>query len=173
MTDYAVASGAKDWDDGSSTNSTLLITFNNISVVEQEGYMNIDTSAIAGDDISAATFWWYNNAYSTVGKPAHLSRIYIMNTGASWVQIWSSAVVLTTGWKSHALTSGELAYIQKGGETRMRFTVDDPGVAKAITWNVRAYEYVTSPDFAGYLAITHAAPPAGSPKVSIAMPIIG
>lgn len=119
----------------------------------------IDTSAIGTDTISAATLYWYHVGYTT-----NTTYSRIIKVGVDTI-LNSTATPAAAGWHSEALTSGELAQINKTGSTLVEFDVGTPGKNKYRTWEIRTWDYSGNAHGA-YIAVTHA--PAGGPtKFSI------
>ena len=164
MANYAVAASANDGYVG-TTNDTagneLRAEYSVVSGEVTAGFADIDTSAIGTDTISAATLWFYHVGY-TLTTPA-LGRRRIIRVGGTTI-LDTTVSAGTAGWKSEALTAGELALINKTGTTRVLFDVDDPGAGGRL-WRLQAWDY-SDHSRACYLAVTHA--PAGGPtKFSI------
>jgi hypothetical protein len=127
-----------------------------------EAYAYIDTSPIGTDVISAATLYWYHVSYTKTPKAETYQRF--IGVGAS-VILDSAATPPAAGWHSHALEAGELASINKTGNTGVWFQVGDPTTQQRY-WQIRAWDYSPTGTYSCYLAVTHA--PAGGPtKVSI------
>lgn len=143
--------------DGASTGTTVMVVqHDNTLVLESFCRIHLDTSGIGTDTISAATFHWYAHTASTKGPKAATWDHYIeFNSGATFYSNTSAAE--PAGWSSHALTGGELAGINKSGDTVINFMVPDPGSTYGRKWQIRAWDYVPNGDFSAYLEITHAA----------------
>ena len=168
MPNYPVAASAKDETIGHAANTTGVIltakVVNTLGGLTSYGTALIDTSAIGTDVISAATFYWYHVLYNKTKAAAYHRRIKI--DGLSGLSLLdSSATPAAAGWHSEVLTSDEIARINKTGDTRIDFIVDDPGGIYDRYWEVQAWDYGDH-SRACYLAVTHAA--AGGPtKFSI------
>lgn len=160
MPNYAVSASAKDETVGSGANTggtLLLALWNNSFATQSYGKALINTSAIGTDVISAAAFKWYHHDYTKTKAASYRRRITIGGTDI----LVSTATPAAAGWHSEDLTSGELALINKTGETEVLFNVDDPGSTYFRSWNVRSWDYDGAGGFACYLQVTHA--PAGGP----------
>ena len=164
MPNYPVVASADDGYTG-TTNDTAGDTFAASWTYGPDahltGFVNINTSAIGTDEITAATFWFYHLGYTLTAPAATRHRR---------IKVGGTAILDTTvaagaaGWKSEVLTAGELALINKTGVTAILFEVDDPA-AGGRNWQVQAWDYGDH-SRAPYLAVTHA--PAGGPtKFSI------
>lgn len=165
MPNYPVTASAKDETVGSGANTNgaaLVVSFlNSAGGLNSYGRALIDTSAIGTDVISAATVYWYHDSYSKTKAAAFHRRVQVNGTAV----LESSATPAAAGWHNEVLTSGELALINKTGETEIHFEVDDPGSTYDRTWSVAAWDYGDH-SRACYLVVTHAA--AGGPtKFSI------
>jgi hypothetical protein len=162
MANYPVTASNKDGTAGDShddTSALLSATQNNdpISPAYNYAWAELDTSAIGTDVISAATLYWYHSSY-TKTKAATYGRV--ITVGASTI-LNTAATPAAAGWHSEVLTSGELASINKTGDTTVHFQVGNPGSTYFRTWQLRAWDYDGAGGFACYLEITHA--PAGGP----------
>lgn len=139
--DQYVNTSADDFTTGNPANSTdneLVIRFLSLSTITSLGFAFIDTSSIPDDaTINSAIFYWYDHEYLEPKGAGVDSSIWIYN-GASYQQIYNFTA-FTVGAKSHALTTGELAHINKTGDTKFRFTTQE-NVGKDRTWRVRAYD---------------------------------
>ena len=169
-----VPSGADDWDDGSATATTITARANNsVDPPEpiQDAYFNIDTSAIPdADTVSSATLYWYDNAYTASKGVTRVYNIAIWNnTSEGFEGCISGTYSGSAGWKNGAIPSERLAsnYINKTGNTLFILYVVDPGGSYYRSWTVRAYEYVTSPNWRAYLVVTHAPAAGGVSRVSL------
>lgn len=164
MPNYAVTASADDGHTGSvndTSGTTISASWTYGSDVQTTGFANIDTSAIGTDTISAATFWFYHVGYTlTSPAPSRHRRIKVGGTAI----LDTTTAAGGAGWKSEALTAGELALINKTGVTAILFEVDDPS-SGGRNWQVQSWDY-SDHSRACYLAVTHAA--AGGPtKFSI------
>lgn len=170
MADYPVTASAKDetvsdYGIDSTTATTMQANFiNSLGSPARTSYGKalLDTSAIGTDTISAATLYWYHESYTKTKAATFHRRIKVGGTAV----LDSSATPAAAGWHSEALTSGELALINKTGETEVLFDVADPGGSYDRSWAVRSWDNGGAGAYACYLAVTHA--PAGGPtKFSI------
>lgn len=166
MANYAVSASADDETigDGASTTATVMLAHFNYGVTPATasyGSGRIDTSPIGTDTISAATFYWYHNAYTKTKANAYTRGVWV--GGVSILS--SSANPGAAGWHSQTLNSTAIAAINKSGYTAFSFTVDDLG-SGTNNWQVRAWDYDGTGGSACYLAVTHA-PAAGTARFSI------
>lgn len=169
---YDIAINSDDWyiTDGVPVNgtTTLLQTINNVispSII-QISIGLIDTTGIpAGDVITAATIHWYHDSYSSSRGVTKTFYIRMQKADLSGFITIFSGTYVSSGWKSHALTAAELLEINKGGQTQLRFQVQDPGGVLLRASEIRAREYGTDGTYDMYLDITHA--PAGPTEVEI------
>jgi len=140
------------------TSATVLIAMSNIAVGEYlTAVIDIDTSPIGTDAISAATLYWYHVSYTKTPKAETYQRL--ISVGSSTI-LDSTATPPAAGWHSHALEAGELASINKTGNTRVWLQVGDPTIQQR-NWQIRAWDYSPTGTFSCYLEVTHAA--AGGP----------
>lgn len=150
------SSGAKDWDDASSTSSALTM-FQTVNadgefLVDQYGYANLNTSAVTtGGTITAATLTFRNLSKETASSqvsvhlwsPSNLYNVHAY-TRAAGLAITPNNYVTT------ALTSAaQLACINASGgaETALEFSVltTANGLTDVTTtWKVYAYEFDVS-----------------------------
>lgn len=170
MTDYTVTDGNDDFYTAQPSGdvpayyyTTTLLYAAKINTVTPSlthlAYINIDTSGIPDTDtITAATINFYAHSY-TASKG--VTKTYNVWFGGSVIY---SGTFVSAGWVSHALTAGELANINKTGTSNFMISVDDPGVAKARTLTIRAYEYG---GYTAYLSVTHAAASSAYYNISI------
>ncbi len=159
LDDRQLGSGA------STTGTTITIQDNNVLALQSTARIDLDTSGIGTDTITAATIYWYNNVASTKHKDATWDhRIYFYNGSVKGSMIYQNTTgAEPIGWRSHALTSGELAEINKTGDTLFLFEVPDPGNPLwHRTWVIRAWDFVPNGTFSVYLEVTHAS---GATKV--------
>jgi hypothetical protein len=162
---YPVTTSARDETTGygANTNGVALVSlFDNLNTRDSYGEATIDTSAIGTDVISAATFYWYHDGYTKTKAASYQRLIYLGGT----LIFNDTGTPAAAGWHSHELTSGELALINKTGDTGVLFDVGNPGGTYFRNWQVAAWDYGGAGARACYLAVTHA--PAGGPtKFSI------
>ena len=128
---------------------------------EEIGFAKITTSGVTGlGTITGATLFWWNHSY-TKSRSATYNREILIWNGSSYSSIYTStATPSTLTWDSHALTSGELAYINNynsNTQTLFRFEVGDPGGGYNREWLTRAYEYGTDGTYNPYLEIYYTA----------------
>lgn len=170
MPNYPVTASAKDEtisDYGASSTTSTVMTANFLNSLGSPartsyGRALLDTSAIGTDTITAATLYWYHEAYTKTKAATFDRRIIVGGTEI----LHSAATPAAAGWHSEALLSGELALINKTGETEVLFEVGDPGGSYDRSWTVRSWDNGGAGAYACYLAVTHAA--AGGPtKFSI------
>lgn len=140
--DQYVDAGADDYTTGNPANDTdtrLMVRYlTNPTEVISTGYALIDTSSIPSDAvITGATFYWYDDDYLYPKGATPQGNIWMCPS--SCYLIYSFSGSFSAGPKSHALTSGELAYINKSGDTVFRFTVTIE-TGKNRTWFIRAYD---------------------------------
>jgi len=163
--DYTVA-----FQDGSGytyiyTSTTIVATDNEVVFPNSESvsYANVDTSGIpSGDVITSATLYWYVNAYTGTKRLSKDFYIVMLDADESGgTTILSDVYAPPTGWKSHALTAGELAEIDVGAGQKTRFAFHVPEVAdfQVRFFSQRAYEYTG--DYSVYLEVEHYTPSAG------------
>jgi hypothetical protein len=165
---YPVTSSADDWQDGYSGKIDNLDELLVQSWWPSEdpgydlGYADLDTSGIGTDTISAATLYWYHVNYA---KERTLGYQRTITVGSATIFSDTSAPG-AAGWHSHALTSGELAQINKTGKTRVSFYAGAGlGSTGYREWTIKAWDYGDH-SLAVYLEVTHA-PPGGPTKASI------
>ena len=143
------SSGAKDWDDASSTNPQIRMysTTNDLGglVGDARGYAVLDTAAVVGKTITAATltFWNYTSTWFT---PSVFS-IYLWDGSGYNVHAYSRPLAVGAHrYITTALTlTSQMACINASGgsETSIRFSVSQPdtvGVTTTSEWLVNAYE---------------------------------
>jgi len=162
---YPVAASNKDETVGSGASTTdpsMLSTYNYTAGTYSYGRAYIDTSAIGTDVISAATFYWYHQAY-TKTKTNAFSRI-IRIGGLGFLS--SSSNPGAAGWHSQALTAGQFSQINTSGETEIGFDMNDPGVGFN-AWTIRAWDYDGAGTYACYFDVTHAPASGGPTRFSI------
>lgn len=146
-----VSQGSYDYDDSSSTDTTITAQQNPAILIDQDAAFRLDTS-VAGT-ITAATVHWYDHSFSKVGKTTtYQGQIDILGTE---IYSFNSSTAPTTGWKSHALTSGEISLLANGLST-FNVTVDNPGGANSRSWSIRAYEYAGS--YEAYIVLDYDLP---------------
>jgi len=148
-------------DQGTGTDYITAYYSDEIVDVEYIGFAKITTSGVTGlGTITGATLFWWNNAY-TKSKSATYNREILIWNGSSYSSIYTStATPNTLAWESHALTSGELAYINNynsNTQTLFHFEVGNPGGGYSRQWDVRAYEYGTDGTYNPYLEIYYTA----------------
>jgi hypothetical protein len=163
MAEYHCTASNDDGQAGNDANSnattmiaewSLLLSPNVIS----SGYANIDTSAIGTDEITAATLYWYTEADIKYPKAETFDKYIKIGSTV----VWSSTSIQSAGWASHALTAGELALINKSGDTAVTFHQVEPTQFQGFRrWTLRTWDYTPNGDYSVYLVITHAA--AGGP----------
>ena len=155
-----VTTGTDDGNDqGTGTDYITAYYQRSLSDTEWIGFCKLDSAAISSlGTITGATLFWWNHSYTVSSKETYYREILIWN-GSSYSSIYTStATPGTLSWDSHALTSGELAYINNynsNTQTLFHFEVGYPTQASGTrTWNVRAYEYGTPDgDYSPYLEI--------------------
>ena len=144
--------------------TTIRAEYNNGTSIVAYAEAEITTSAIPdADTIDSATLHWYNSSYAKTKAASVEGRIQISpDSGSTYYVIYSLATAPSAGWTSHALTTGELAHINKTGKTYFKWIVDDPGSTYYRTWLVGAKEGSTS----AYLEVTYSPAPTGKRKAA-------
>lgn len=154
-----IAQGSDDYDDDSASNTYIRASQSPALLIDQDAYLILDTN-ISGGTLTAATIEWYDHAIIKVGKSVTYQGRLSVSSGGSYVEIYSfdSSTAPATGWKSHALTSGELGNINTAGNTYFRFSCENPGGSNIRTWEVRAYEYDGSHTYRAFITLEYTEP---------------
>ena len=160
--DYQIAAGSDDWhvhstqgtiDDATTLSATYNAIFN--PAVTSFAYGDISTGSLPdAADILEAEIYFYIDSYSTAAPPKSTQptkEFYIKIYNGVWSTI-HTGTFLAAGWYSYELTSGQLDYINKTGDTNILIGVNDPGVGYNRDMAIRAYEYAG--DYSMYLDIT-------------------
>ena len=160
-----VTQSVDDYDTYNGSGLTAIYTERNRDVGDGSPYQwsdaiaRVDTSGLsAATTINSATLWWYTSNYATLPKAdPEASYIDIYNdTGASYVRIQSVSANRVVGWESHALTSGELGYINTTGLTRFKFTISDEGTwGEQRQWALRAWDYDSATTYTVKLVVDY------------------
>jgi hypothetical protein len=147
-----VVLNADDYDDSSYTNTTISAIQNPSLLIDQDAYVKLNTD-ISGGTVTAATIYWYDHSFAKVGRTTTYQGSLGISNPPVYDEIYSfdSSTSPATGWKSHALTSGEYAAIITNGDTFFQFKCTDPGGSNSRTWTIRAKEYVG--DYSAYIVI--------------------
>lgn len=149
-----ITTGVDDYDDSSSTNTTIQAVQYPPASLNRSAYFVLDTS-ITGT-ITGATVHWYDSAFSIIGPVLYQGS---MDIGGTVIYSFSSTKAPSTGWKSHALSSGELSLLNSAGDTTFRLTVPNPGGSNLVSWAIRAYEYSTPGGvYSAYIVIDYDLP---------------
>jgi len=161
MTMYYVATGADDYDDDSTTNTTLKIEDNNVffpNPTEVYAYAKVTTSGIGTDDISAATVYWDEYSYSASRGTTKTYNVLMWN-GSSYTNIGTFTHDKYPATRSIVLNATQRGWISKTGTTNFHITVDDPGTSRSRLLHIKAYETAQANAFR--MDVTHA--PAADP----------
>ena len=150
--------GADDYDDASSTNTTIRSRQLPNLFIDQDAYFKLHTD-VSGGTITAATVYWYDDYHAKVGKSTNYQGdLQVLSGGTIWVTIYSfdQATAPSTGWKNEALTSGEIAHLVDDGTSTFKMHQDTPAVSDSREWYVRAYEYTGV--FSAYIVLEYDEP---------------
>jgi hypothetical protein len=143
----------------------------NVLTARDEAHADVDTSGLDPSwIINGATLNWYTDLYATQPKAhAEGSSIDMWDSGSSiWRAVETSTANRIVGWESHALTAGELAYIDINGVTKFRFQMLDLILANQVrTWSIRSYEHTIGSTFSVYLDVDYTIPSVGGPRKRI------
>lgn len=149
-----VVLSADDYDDSSTSNTTISAIQTPDLFIDQDAYVKLNTD-ISGGTVTAATIYWYDHSFAKVGKSTTYQGSLGIANPPVYDEIYSfdSSTAPATGWKSHALTSGEYAEILTDGDTLFQFKCSNPGAGNSRTWIIRAKEYTGS--YSAYIVIDY------------------
>jgi hypothetical protein len=155
-----VGSGARDFDETSSTNTTLKAEYHDLLGTDIEAYALLDTSSIGANNIiTAATIHWYNESYTKSRNATYHGYVSIpIDQGSPDRKVYEFTTQPTLGWNQHDLTGVELDYINKTGDTTIHFGVNPVSNQYYRTWLIRAYEYSPTGAFQIYLEVHYEEP---------------
>lgn len=148
-----VTIGINDWNTDSSTETRLEIAQTPAASISTIGGARLDTN-ISGGTVTGATIYWYDHSYVKSKNTTYQGTVLIRPDDLGFTEVYSFTS-WSTGWKSHALTSGELSEINTTGNTELRFSVDEPSFLESRNWNVRAYEYTPTGTYSAYIVIDY------------------
>jgi hypothetical protein len=155
---YYVPQGDHDFDDASATGLRIIIYDNKVPDPPeplQDAEADIDTSGIPDTDVISAGDLIYE--IYAVTKTKFWTDCYLaVYLEGEVVDVYYNP---TTGTKTINLTSTELGYINKTGDTQINYSAGDADVGQVISVQIKAYE--TAQANATRLSLTHAAPVTG------------
>lgn len=166
LTNY-IASGTDDWDDGSSTNTTIVAIDNQaiFPAINQKAYMRFAVNKELFEHhpnavVEEITFHWYVHNYSYSRR--HPSPYVILQilapfgTYGSYKTITNIYVPSGTGWKSVSLGRDADRYAMRDDYMQFRWYVP-PVRGSYLNYYIRAYEYSLS-QYRGYVEIYYHLP---------------
>lgn len=163
---YDITNNNDDWFEDSSTgidytSTTLKACYNNTFSPSLicTAYGDIDTTTIPLTDvISGDTLSFYIDSYTATKRVTKIFDVWMLKADDSAYILIGSYTYSATGWYSIVLTPSQYAEVDKGGYSRIRISVADPGALKYRDMRIRAKEYATNGDWDMKMDITHAPP---------------
>lgn len=159
-----VSSGADDYDDIASGNTTIVASDSTITGVRY-AYAEVTTSGLTeGVTLNSATLYWNHVSYSKDKNDTFYRGIYTISGGVSNLFFSDTNNPGSAGWHSAGLDATSLTHINadEGSKTRFRFIVGETTYSTARTWTINAYE--NSPTVAAYLVVDYTEPSTGMRK---------
>lgn len=112
---------------------------------------DIDTGALSGETVTAATFNFYVYSFGVTKGMTLDARLYIESSLTVFNYV-ATLNVTQAGWKSITITSGMLQHIKLSGDTRLQLRTTVVGSGQYRIMDIRSYDYGS---LYAYLSVTH------------------
>jgi len=164
LTNY-IAGGADDWDDSSSTGTTIL-AINNQTIfpaIDQRAYMRFAVHKELFDDHPNAVVediilhWYVHNYWGSRRNPSPYVNLHILTPYQSYATIENINIPSAgTGWQSTSVGRDADRYAMREDYMQFRWYIP-PVRGNYYNYYIRAYEYSLS-QYKGYVEIYYHLP---------------